>query len=358
MIKNWGRLGHVTKEWLCSELERTTKRELARDLGVQVNTITYWCKKLGVTSRDYRPMRPFKEARSFVRGLNFKGDKSWSAYCKSGLKPRDIPASPRVVYQNQWISFEDWFGTPKFRKSVNHKFFSKWSNDMAYVFGLWFADGNLCNHTFSVTLHNNDSNLICEIAKKMESTHKIQKKKNNATTLAIWSKQIEQDLIAIGGRPKKSRTMGLPPVPSQFFPDFVRGFFDGDGCISFDGRTYRMLFCCASRFFIEELLTQLRLKIPGLGGSIRACQQQIGHINGKPVVPTGPMYEIRFAKYDSLLLGEYIYKTSSTLRMDRKYQKYLLAKTQTRGTQPQIEGCGHRGNYRSASVSLQLMRGN
>lgn len=38
--------------------------------------------------------RPFAQARTFVRSLNFKTQDEWNAYCKSGQKPADIPSNP------------------------------------------------------------------------------------------------------------------------------------------------------------------------------------------------------------------------------------------------------------------------
>ena len=38
--------------------------------------------------------QPFEKARAFVRGLGLKSEAEWSAYCKSGKKPADIPATP------------------------------------------------------------------------------------------------------------------------------------------------------------------------------------------------------------------------------------------------------------------------
>lgn len=61
--------------------------------------------------------RSFEDARSFVRGLNLRSQKEWSAYCKGqlsekGTKPADIPAVPARVYKDEgWAGFGDWLGT-------------------------------------------------------------------------------------------------------------------------------------------------------------------------------------------------------------------------------------------------------
>jgi hypothetical protein len=52
--------------------------------------------------------RPFEEARAFARELGLSGGDAWQEYAQSDEKPRDIPASPWAVYENDWISMGDW----------------------------------------------------------------------------------------------------------------------------------------------------------------------------------------------------------------------------------------------------------
>ena len=56
--------------------------------------------------------RLFEEARSFVHSLKLANGDEWKAYCRSGKKPDDIPASPQNTYQdNGWLGMGDWLGT-------------------------------------------------------------------------------------------------------------------------------------------------------------------------------------------------------------------------------------------------------
>ena len=70
-----------------------------------------WLGTGSIASKD-RIFRPFKEARTFVHGLNLKGQKDWQDYCKSGQKPDDIPANPDSKYKDKgWSSWGDWLRT-------------------------------------------------------------------------------------------------------------------------------------------------------------------------------------------------------------------------------------------------------
>jgi hypothetical protein len=56
--------------------------------------------------------RNFKEARTFAQQFKFRSEKEWRDFCKSNLKPKDLPANPAKIYKYQgWISMGDWLGT-------------------------------------------------------------------------------------------------------------------------------------------------------------------------------------------------------------------------------------------------------
>jgi superfamily II DNA or RNA helicase len=64
--------------------------------------------------------RPFEEARAFARSLGLKSQTDWYRFVHTNRRPKDIPASPSLVYSNTgWKGFGDWLGTgnlaPKFR---------------------------------------------------------------------------------------------------------------------------------------------------------------------------------------------------------------------------------------------------
>ena len=68
--------------------------------------------------RGMGKMRPFKEAREFIRKLKLKDQYEWVLYCKNELKgfkkrPVDIPAGPHNLYKDEWIGISDWLGNGK-----------------------------------------------------------------------------------------------------------------------------------------------------------------------------------------------------------------------------------------------------
>jgi hypothetical protein len=68
--------------------------------------------------RKNQNWRSFEEARAFVRSLGLKSRQEWYAYCRSGQKPVDIPATPSKFYREQFRGYGDWLGSGNV---ANHK---------------------------------------------------------------------------------------------------------------------------------------------------------------------------------------------------------------------------------------------
>lgn len=66
-----------------------------------------WDDWLGNFDRDYLP---FGEAKKEVGKLLFEYSSEWKEYCKSGNKPKNIPAKPDLIYKDKWSGWDDWFG--------------------------------------------------------------------------------------------------------------------------------------------------------------------------------------------------------------------------------------------------------
>ena len=68
-----------------------------------------WLGTGNVSNRDKKYL-PFLKAKKFVHSFHIKNLKEWSSYCQSGQKPKNIPSSPHVVYE-EYIDSYDWLGT-------------------------------------------------------------------------------------------------------------------------------------------------------------------------------------------------------------------------------------------------------
>lgn len=158
---------------------------------------------------------------------------------------------------------------------VNEKFFDKWSRQMAYVLGFFCADGNLEDAMYLrgkyVRFVSTDESVIADIRKALGSGHKIYKVKKGVGNrkiqhlLRIGSHTLFDVLFRLGLRPNKSLTMRLPKIPEKYFGDFVRGYFDGDGCVYIGFEKQKLpknlliAFTSGSLDFLEDLRKRINL---------------------------------------------------------------------------------------------------
>ncbi len=156
--------------------------------------------------------------------------------------------------------------------SVNEVFFDTWSSQMAYVLGYLYADGSLEDAWYLrgkyIRVSSIDKSSIELIHNLLESHHPISIKKRNLPCkdqylLRIGSHRLYYALTKHGLFPNKSLSVQFPPIPQLYFKDFLRGYFDGDGCVFLErakGITKKLIikklsiiFTSGSKIFIERL---------------------------------------------------------------------------------------------------------
>lgn len=200
---------------------------------------------------------------------------------------------------------------------------------MAYVLGFFVADGNMIRNNRGahfIAFYSTDRDILNAIRLVMKSNHKIGERKLKARhkrnyQIQFGSKELFHDLVTLGLTPAKSNTLRLPSIPDRFFADFVRGYFDGDGCVYFkhlkfaDRRRKRWilatLFTCGSRIFLEQLHT---------------CLKQRG-INGGSIRTKNRGFDLSLSLRDSLALYKLMYHTAPAtgLYLPRKYKIFQKA---------------------------------
>ena len=140
---------------------------------------------------------------------------------------------------------------------------------MAYVLGLIYTDGNLhirkdkSGYELGIlSFGQKEKELVEKILKLMncDATIRYRERREleNTTSgelyyFAIGYNDIANDLIKLGITPNKSLDMKFPKIPDEYFRDFVRGLFDGDGSVYLDGNTLRVKLLSGSLEFIESL---------------------------------------------------------------------------------------------------------
>lgn len=156
--------------------------------------------------------------------------------------------------------------------AVNERFFEEWSPEMAYVLGYIYADGSLVYDPTSrgsyVCITSTDPDILVAIKSVLRSGHTIRKEtppgnRKVRFALRIGNVALYNSLLRHGLYQNKSLTIGFPKIPSGYLFDFVRGYFDGDGCVHLEraqGTTQLIIvkrlstiFTSGSKKFLEGL---------------------------------------------------------------------------------------------------------
>lgn len=306
-IEESKRIKDIEKKWHSSITDLFKKwhwddnlkhSEIAERLSIPRSTVTRWFHQFDVSSQDSHRFTN----KNLLNVGSVKG-------------PR---AKPRV--KKQVVSL------------VNEDFFKTWTLEMAYVLGYFVADGCMfINPRGSryIEFVSIDKELIKNVRKEIDSKHLLSeffKKNPNSKKqyrIQIGSKEMFQDLINLGFMPRKSMKIRLPKMPEECFASFVRGYFDGDGCVSFCtfrrkarnnkiGHALHSLFTSGSRLFLEELWVELKSRTNIKGGSLIKKQ--------------GNAFELSFSKNDSKELFTFMYNDiENRLFLKRKYIKFKEA---------------------------------
>jgi predicted helicase len=75
-----------------------------------------WPDWVGIAriANQNRTYLDYFEAQARVGLLNLRSNKEWLNYCKSGMRPAELPSAPDVVYKGKgWISWPDFLGYEK-----------------------------------------------------------------------------------------------------------------------------------------------------------------------------------------------------------------------------------------------------
>lgn len=127
---------------------------------------------------------------------------------------------------------------------LNENYFNKIdTEEKAYFLGLLYADGynNTDKYAVVLALQKRDKDILNTLRKAIGTNKPLWlSPRNNPNHQDIYicticSKQISRDLNRLGCIKTKSLVLEFPThnqVPTKLIRHFIRGYFDGDGCIS------------------------------------------------------------------------------------------------------------------------------
>ena len=220
----------------------------------------------------------------------------------------------------------------------NEDYFKKIDTaEKAYWLGFLYADGcitrfyrneKLKSMSLELTLQDGDCEHLIKFKDALESNvpiqHKIISNKYKSDRIVINCTNMCRDLIELGCTPVKSLTLEFPNnniLPDKYLRDFIRGYFDGDGGVSYTEGVYYnknrnkeykqhsySCYFCGNEKFLNELKRVLEcndIKVSDLKKDKRSNAVNI-YIYGNENIER---------------LKEFIY-TNNCISLSRKYDKF------------------------------------
>lgn len=195
----------------------------------------------------------------------------------------------------------------------------EWTADIAYTVGLIATDGNLSIDGRHIVFVSKDIDQLETFKSILGLQHiKIgkslggQEHKTECFRVQFGDVSFYQWLVGIGLTPNKSKTIGPLTVPDEYFFDFLRGCFDGDGSIYayWDSRwhssyMFYINFVSASIPFVEWL-QGTTLRLCGVWGRITKGAQ---------------VFQLRYAKKETRIVAHKMYYSDTLPLLKRKFVK-------------------------------------
>lgn len=203
------------------------------------------------------------------------------------------------------------------------------TEDKAYWLGFIYADGCISKPTrkikdktkpyyrIEISLNDIDAEHLEKLRKSldMEAPVRIAKTNfanSNRARLGWNSKHMWNVLNSYGCSPCKSKTLKFPNPNifknKELIKHFIRGYIDGDGCLSYCDTKHKRahLLILGTHHMLENIQNWLPL-------------QYILQIYGKN---SESVQQLSIVGRTAFFIENYLYK-DSTIRLERKYNKYL-----------------------------------
>lgn len=222
--------------------------------------------------------------------------------------------------QRKGISFKRDYTKTRYKRtnrySLDEHFFDFIdTEEKAYFLGLLYSDGSVSSNQFYLKM--TDLDIIERLQRCLKTEIPIRtitpskESWKQSYILQVSSKYLCNKLSKWGCIPNKARFIRLPKINPPLISHFIRGFFDGDGCLQLNDKIYhcRLDIVSASKEFLEDLRPIIAEHGKTIGYLGKEKKYDVWHLN--------------FSGHQVLSILEWLYK-DATVYMQRKYNKYKL----------------------------------
>lgn len=306
------------KEFILSNYVELGAEEISKILDKGKHQVKGYAENNGL-KRGNKPRDFNKEEVEYI--------KKWYNVKENGTIAKDLGLTTKQVndYGYRHIGKRDIV-----RYELDNTYFEKIDTEgKAYWLGFLYADGCINENdsrgyikamTLELGLCRKDKEHLVKLNNSLKSNNKIKDYivagKYESSKLVISNTKMCRDLIDKGCVPRKSLVLEFPScdiVPSELIRHFIRGYFDGDGCISHavNAKTPFYVFGFVGTRSLLESIQIILYKDAGL------TKTKLSQKQGQEA------YQImKGGRNNCKIMFDYLYK-DSTIYLDRKYDKFI-----------------------------------
>ena len=191
--------------------------------------------------------------------------------------------------------------------SINENYFQEINSpNKAYWLGFCFADAYNSGDELILELAIKDITHLEKLKIELESNQIVKSIKNNKyCKIRFGGRILCNHLIKVGCIPNKSLVVEFPELNEIYHKDFIRGIFDGDGCIYVGKKSKQWSIYSGSEKFMKKIFNILRQNMQNV--KLRT--------QGKGFVVCA------YSKEDIKNIYNFLYK-DATVFLERKKEKF------------------------------------
>lgn len=235
------RISPEIEKSVCQEYRNNNGYELAKKFNLEVHTIY---KILGRNGISVSNKKLTQSQEDDIIKLYQNGKHGYDISSELNIKPNLIYST----LQRRGVSIRP-MSQVKQKYEINERCFDAIDEEWkAYFLGLFYADGCITKNTAQICLVTDDKHILETLNKFIYPDRPLSSKEKKIFTgtngkqyisrpqsiLNISNKHINNRLRELGLSERKSLTLQFPTcqmIPENLMSHFIRGYFDGDGCI-------------------------------------------------------------------------------------------------------------------------------
>lgn len=179
---------------------------------------------------------------------------------KSGIEFNIGDSAVKRILQDNHIPIRNIQEANISRYGINEDFFKTQSSEMAYILGFLASDGCVARdeNCVYIELIETDAEILEKINKILENERPVKFYETSRgyknAKIYFFSKKMKDDLAEYGIIPNKtySKDFGFPiKLNKEYWKDYIRGYFDGDGCVKKTGYSLTFQIDSVNRKLLE-----------------------------------------------------------------------------------------------------------